>query len=238
MNSRDDIKAKIAKLMALGNDPSANVNEAETALRHAAALMRKHAIEEAEIADATGTKPTWQWGSSFVAANPGQPQTATSSWLGVIALGVSILTDTKSAWTRDPLLGTGIAFQGELGDINYAEYLQAMLRDAVRNEAARFVGSRSEKETFRRAMAGRLQERMKQLKMEQRSAMQDAAVGEKAMVLRDSKIALRDEQFGKQEIRRSSRRHAEAFAHNAGRDAGNKVGFGRPVGYTTRALAH
>lgn len=47
------IRARVAKLMALGKDRAASEQEAETALRQAAKLMAKYAINASEIPDGT-----------------------------------------------------------------------------------------------------------------------------------------------------------------------------------------
>lgn len=143
-------KVKVAKLMALASDPRANENEAESALRQAEALMRKHAIELAELVDATGEKPRYEWTRICVAAGDTKPATQTILWFGMLAVAIAQFTDTAARWAWDKKSGVCIEFRGDAPDVEYAAYLQNYIATVVRHEAASWPGSRREREDFRR----------------------------------------------------------------------------------------
>lgn len=240
MNSIEEIRAKIAKLMALGNDEGANQFEAEAALRQAEKLMRKHAIDAADIQARTGTKPVYDWQKVLVPASiPGA--TTCIGWFGSLAIAVAVFTDCAAGWRRYPQFGMCIELRGDAMDVGYACYLLKHLRDAVRRDSAAFVGNRREREDFRLAMIERIKERTASLKAEQRAAFQEAAqhgTGS-ALVVVDNKIALRDEAMGKPKYGQRKVRVGDLYARSAGAAAGDRVGFGRPVGHTpTAAIDH
>lgn len=236
---RESIKAKIAKLMALGNCETANPNEAETALRQAAFLMRKHAIEQSEIADSTGKPTEWDWFSMNIPADPTRPCISRLAWFGSLAVGIANFTDTKAAWNRLPAHGFCARFSGDSTDVIYAAYLAKLLRDTIRSESAAFAGTRAERETFRAAMVARLSARMREMRAEGIAEMR--ASGGKGLAIIDTKLAARDAEFGEARYSKTRRSAGSAFAASAGRSAGDKVGFGRPVshgGSGARALSH
>ena len=230
MDTRDAIKAKIARLMAMGTHERSNQFEAEAALRQAAALMRKHAIEQSELADATGTGPRFDWITVDVAPDPkGNTKTAVL-WIGTLAVSIAGFTDVKALWAGHPQRGMTVRFQGEATDVHYAVWLLEHLARCVRHDAGAYVGTRRERESFRRAMVARIGQRMKEIKQQQREDMRASVSESRALVLVDRKIALRDEQFGAMKVHeRRSRRPADLHAMLAGQVAGERVGFGRPV---------
>lgn len=240
-NDQEAVRAKIAKLMALAQDAGANQFEAEAAMRQAEKLMRLHAIEAADIQAATGKKPQYDWARVLVPARVPVPVTTAVTWFGSLAVAVAKFTDTAAAWKRTAEHGMCIELRGDSCDLGYAVYLQKHLRDAIRHDSNKFAGTRREREDFRRAMVGRIAERLQALKREQREAMEKVATAtSNALVIITSKIALRDEFFGhKPRYTSGGNRHYDNYALGAGRAAGDKVGFGRPIGQsTTRALEH
>lgn len=236
MNTPDEIRAKIAKLMALGQDPAANQFEAEAAMRQAEKLMRKHAIDAAEIQARTGTKPVYDWQRVLVPASVPKPATTCIGWFGSLAIAVALFTDTAAAWRRHPAHGMCIELRGDATDVAYGVYLLKHLRDCVRRDAGAFAGTRRECESFRIEMVNQIGRRMRDLKAEQEAALREAVSGT-ALVVVDSKIALRDEAMGKPKYGHSTRRAAGAdlYARAAGRAAGEAVGFGRPIDHTAPA---
>lgn len=235
MKTREEIKANIAHLMKMGYDARTNQFEAEAALRLASKLMAKHAIEQMEIEDATGTATRFDWTTMHVPANPKTPAKSSISWLGMVALGIARFTDTRATWTRNPAYGMCMTFQGDATDVLYSVYLAKNIRDTVRRESCAFVGSRRESETFRRAMVSRIIERMRELKAAQKADMAEADNGGRALVLVSNKVAERDKVFGRQRTGSTRRGSGDAFSAEHGRAAGDRVGFGKPVGSTARA---
>lgn len=232
----DNIRAKIAKLMAMAQHEGSNQFEAEAAMRQAEALMRKHAIDAAEIQARTGNKPVYNWQRVMVPAN-NPPAKTCITWFSVLGAAVARFTDCSAAWKRHVEHGMCIELRGDAVDVAYGVYLLKHLRDSVRHDASRFAGSRREREDFRMAMVARIADRMQTLKQEQREALRRAeqhATGS-ALVVVDNKIALRDAEFGAASYGKTSRNMSSNFAKNAGAAAGDRVGFGRPVGQDRRA---
>lgn len=229
-------KAKIEKLMALARDHAANQFEAEAALRQAAYLMKKHNIEEAELGAASG-KSVYNWSQVCVPLAPSGDATSTCTWLGTLGLGIGKFTDTKVDYHRTRDYGMCLRFSGTEVDVQFAVYLCKHLRDQTRLQASQFAGSRADRETFRRAMSSRVIERMEQLRREMEVEMEahPTAIGT-ALVVVNRKIVARDEQFGKQVERASSRSAANPRAYSAGQDAGNRVNLSRPLAAQRRAL--
>lgn len=239
MSDIESIKEKVAKLMALGQDPGANQFEAEAALRQASALMRKHNIELAEIAERSGQKPVYNWRTVLVPASA-TPTRQTVVWVGQLAAGIARFTDCKAEWKYGSQYGWCIAFSGDSVDVEYAVYLAKHLRDTVRAQSSVYSGGRADRETFRRAMVGRLVQRMSMLARETKEEMKAAAAtGSTALVLVDRKIALRDEHFGAMKTRTAGSRQSNYSAAAAGTRAGDKVNFNRPLGHQAKsALPH
>ena len=233
-DTTDSIKEKIAKLMAMAKDDRGNEFECEAALRQATKLMRLHNIDLAEISARTGTKPVYNWSTVNVPLNPKTPQSTTSTWIGTLAVGIAQLTDCKASYNQ--VLGHGmcIKLEGDAIDVQYAVYLLKHLRDTIRaTSAAAPFATKSDRETFRRAMVGRLRERMQAMRAESDAELRrtELTSGGTALVLVSQKIALRDAQFGKARYgHKGSSRYASHSAASAGRSAGDRVGFGRPVG--------
>lgn len=230
---RDSALRKAQKLMAMAQDGRGNDNEAERALAQAEALMRKFGIEASEVA--TETPVEYDWGSGFAPYGvPRQPAKSVPSWYGIVAMGVAKFTDTivKQQYSTDK--GYGVGFFGEASDVLFAVWLVTYLRDAVWREAKKYGGDRKANGDFRHAMACRLQARMYALRAERDVAYRDAtnSAGQTgtALVIVSDKLAKRDAQFGEQKTKSAKREYRDLSATFAGRSAGDKVGFNRPVG--------
>lgn len=225
----ETMKDKIARLMAMGNDSRTNEFEAEAALRQAAKLMRMHCIEAVELQERTGQKPVYNWRTINVPArNP--PSRVAIGWLGSIGVDIARMTDTKAEWHRTLEWGMCLKYSGDAIDVEYAVYLTKHLRDSTFAAVRAFNGDKRDKESFKRAMAARLCERMQQLNKERNDELKTPSASScKALAVIQNKIALRDEQFGKFKVKtgRSSANTNRGATY--GRQAGNNVGFGRPV---------
>lgn len=230
MDDTAAIRDKIAKLMALGQDLRANEFEAEAALRQAEKLMRAHAIDAAEIQARTGAKPAYNWQRVLIPCNPQTPGASCIGWFGSLAVAVATFTDCAAAWKRHPHYGMCIELRGDVADTGFAAYLLKHLRDDTRRESGKFAGSRRERESFRVAMVNRIAERVRELKRQQRDALRETATNcGSALVVVNNKIAERNAEFGAPSYGATRRRHGSAYAYGAGRAAGDRVGFGRPV---------
>jgi len=222
------IRTKIAKLLALARNDGAAENEAETALRMAESLMRQHGIEAAEL-DAAGQAPAFDWREVHVPAGIPAVQDM-PVWFNMIQFAIGQFCDCQTAYVRLPVHGACARFRGEFSDVEYAVWLCKYLRDDCRMQSARFNGTRSERESFRKGYAGRVCERMREAKASRREAVGNATAG-RALIVLDRKLALRDEHFGDKngDTRRASSR-VDPNALAAGRAAGERAGLARPVG--------
>lgn len=234
----ESVKEKVAKLMAMGTDGRGNEFEAEIALRQAEALMRKHGIDVAMLQDSTGAKPIYNWKSVHVPVHPKRAVKDAPLWFGWILVGVGRFTDTKVAYAAAAPHGLCAKFAGDEVDVEFAVYLCKHLRDECRNLSSLLTGA-VERETFRRGYASRVRSRMTNMRRERDAALREAVTSTgTALVVVEDKLALRDEQFGKQEYGRGGRAgigggSSNAFA--AGRAAGDRASFARPVGHTSQA---
>jgi len=233
---RDQALRKAQKLMAMAQDGRGNENEAERALSQAEALMRKFGIETSEVA--TDTPTDYDWGSGFAPYGvPRQPAKSVPTWYGIVAFGVAKFTDTIVRQQYSTEKGYGVGFYGEASDVLFAVWLVSFLRDCVWREAKKYGGDRISNADFRHAMAGRLQKRMMDLRAERDVAYQEAtnSAGQKgtALVVVSDKLARRDAEFGEQKSKNAERIPRDSQATFAGRGAGDKVGFSRPIGQTT-----
>lgn len=232
---RDQALRKAQKLMAIAQDGRGNENETERALAQAEFLMRQFGIEASEIA--TDAPQEYDWGTGFAPYGvPRQPAKSIPSWYGVVAMGVAKFTDTIVKQHYSSEQGYGVGFYGEASDVLFAVWLVTYLRDAVWRAAKKFGGDRKANGDFRHAMACRLQARMYALRAERdvayRDAVNSAGKTGTALVIVSDKLAKRDAEFGEQKTKPAKREYRDMGATLAGRDAGDKVGFNRPVGTT------
>lgn len=237
MPNLQSIREKIAALLRFGNDERGNPHECETALRHAEALMRRYQIDMAEAMSADpANAPAWNWADRMVPVS----ERRTSNpplWASWLVAGIGRLTDCKVTFTRRPgERGTFARFQGEEQDAEYGEWLYVFLRDNILAASATTHGTTA-KESFRRGMSIRLCERMKSLRAARDEELKAAVTSTgTALVVVQTKLAKRDEVFGRQTFGRSrGTRIGDYDARMAGRAAGDRVGFGRPVGQSTQA---
>ena len=232
----DDVKSKIEKLLAMANDGRGNEFEAEAALRQARKLMAKHNIDAAELSARTGEAPRYNWHRVSVPAGAPKPVESLPAWFSQLALGIARFTDCHVSAKYIPGHGACASFGGDEPDVIYAVWIAKHLRDTIRRESADYRGTRSDREDFRLGMAGRLIERMRALKAESDAELREARTASgTALAVVDNKIAMRDEAFGVQRVRQGRGRRLGHGARD-GRDAGNSVGFGRPVGQDRRAI--
>jgi hypothetical protein len=231
---RDSALRKAQKLMAVAMDGRGNENEAERALAQAETLMRQFGLEDSEVKGVAAQKD-FDWGNSFAPYGvPRQPAKSVPTWFGIIGMGVAKFTDTIVKQHYHPDSGYGVGFYGEASDVMFAQWLVTYLRDTVWREAKKYGGNRAENGDFRHAMASRLQARMYALRAERDVAFREAtnASGQKgtALMIISDKLVKRDAEFGEQKTKAAKKTYRDHAAVGAGRAAGEKVGFSRPVG--------
>jgi len=225
---------KAQKLMAVAQDGRGNENEAERALSQAEFLMRKFGIEQAEVVG-SAAKVDFDWCNDFAPYGvPRQPAKSLPLWSQFVAVGVAIFTDTIVRQHYSAEKGYGFGFYGERSDVMFAVWLFTYLRDNVWKEANKAkkqnpTWGRTDTEDFRKAMSTRLQARMKTLRKERDVAFKAAGTGTALVVVSD-KLARRDAEFGEQKFGQGKKVEARNYsAAQAGFNAGDRVGFSRPV---------
>jgi hypothetical protein len=227
----NDAKAKIEKLMAVATDGRGNEFEAEIALRQAEMLMRKHGIDVADLQERTGEKPVYTWATVLVPAGAPKPVKDAPSWFGYLITGIGKFTDTKVSYARSAEHGMCVQFQGDEIDVQYAVWLVKHLRDDCRQQSLMFTGPRYERESFRKAYAVRVQQRMAELAIERKEALRAHATSTgTALMVVENKVALRDAKFGEQRYARARSVSLHAAGAQAGRAAGDRASFNRSVG--------
>jgi hypothetical protein len=227
----DNVKDKVSKLLAMGNDERTNRFEAEAALRQADKLMRKHNIDAAELCDHTGTKPVYLWTSCTVPAidSTGRPLKKAPPWFGWLIVSIAKFTDCKVGYTY---AGRHVAakFSGEETDVEFAAWLCLHLRDDLNATSGTYPGDRADKDSFRKGYTLRIGARMDKLRAERTEAYRSTGT---ALVVVNDKIAQRDVEFGEQTYGKS--RSVTVRANSglaAGHDAGNRASLSRPIGHT------
>ncbi len=229
-----DIRDRISKLLAMATHERSNEHEAETAMRMAERLMRQHNIDAADLEAATGKQTTYQWSSVIIpVGEQAKPCNWSPMWVGFLGVGVGRFTDCRASWTDHPVYNRCMKFEGDAVDLEYAAWLLKMLRDFGYSESKSVAGKH--RETFRKAFALRLCDRMTTLRAERDVAMKAAVTktGTALMVVQ-TKLALRDAEFGKQKVRHSQTKFA-SDGFKQGRAAADRVNFNRPIGSAKQA---
>ena len=223
--------------MAVAMDSRGNDNEAERALAQAETLIRKFGIEQAEIAGAEASTD-FDWADAFHAYGPPQnPARSCPRWFQIISTGVATFTDTMARLHYDATQGYGVGFYGDRADTLFAQWLVGYLKSNVWTALASArkdhpEWGRSEAEDFRKAMAGRLATRMRDLRRERDvefSAAPNRQGTGTALVMVTDKLARRDAQFGTPKYRNARIDLRDQIAAHKGRLAGDRLGFAKPL---------
>lgn len=225
----DNVKDKINKLLAMANDARGNEHENEIAMRMAERLMREHNIEVADLEATTGKQTVYTWRSITIpVGEKAKPCAWHPLWTGFLGTGVAAFTDCKVERENDPTYMCCMKFLGDETDIEYAAWLFKKLRDFGYAESQSVPGN--QRETFRKAYAIRLCQRMRELRAERDAAMREAVTqtGTALMVVQN-KLALRDAEFGKQRIRNTRVKYASQ-GFREGKSAADRATFNRPIG--------
>lgn len=244
--TKDEAMQKIRKLLAMGTDGRGNLNEAETAMRHAQALMRKFQIDSVDevLADLKGGKEMAQDSDGPFAYPSKNRPTKVPAWVGIVAVGVGKLLTTKVDIIMDRELGARVRFSGYGPDVQFSRWMYRYLIETIHQMACQTVGSRGEREAFRYGCATTVQGRMYRMVAEQEAAdreeqeaLQRVAIGtmSSALVLFDAKKAAVEAAFGAQGVTQVKREASDARL--MGSMAGNKLNIptARPLGTDARS---
>ena len=214
------VKDKINKLLSLANDRGAAVNEAETALRQANFLMKKHAITLADIHGSDSLKLT----SRIVEqSSNGKTFKNARRWAGIVGLGVGKFCDVLVHWTT---VGghKKLLYRGEESDLEYAASLTSYILRCIESESEYHSGDKSDKNSFRVIMASRLYDRMDELRQHRFDEPESPTESSQhALVFIDEKMKRINEQFGQQQTSKAKPLSATPETHKKATDAANRV---------------
>ena len=225
------VRDRIRKLLAMATHERSNEHEAEVAMKMAEKLMRQHSIDVADLEASTGKVTAYVWATAKIAiGEKAKPMSWRPRWIGFLGMGVGEFCDCKVQWSDDPTYGCCIKFMGDEADIEFVGWLFKKLRDFGYAESKSVPGV-SAQDTFCKAYALRLIDRMKALRAERIAAMKAAVTktGTALMVIQN-KLVLRDAEFGRQGHGRKSRVKFASNGFTQGRAAADKVNFSRPLG--------
>jgi len=230
-NIDDNVVTKLRKLLAMGQDGRGNENEAETALRQAEALMRKHGLELSDVN--TAADIGYDFHRELMELEHG---VKVPIWINLLAAGIESFTDTVfhivqiRAPYADNLKVQRVLFCGVREDVMLASWLLRYLMEAIDKERKRDnVGVHVD--TYRKAAAGSLQRRMFVLREERNVAFQ-AGTGT-ALVVVDQKKAAVSEKFGSSKQQEIVSKGASDIAAK-GRAAGERITLNQQVTNETR----
>lgn len=242
---RQQMLAKVRKLLAMARDGRGNSNEEDTAMRHANKIMAEFGISEAEcdmsaIDAGEMSFGAAQCGPDGRAPEQGKIYRSMPSYAGILAVGVGRFTDSVVI-RKTTANGEMLVFQGEKEDVLLARWLFGVLVSSILAEQRKsgWTG-KGDANSFRVSAASALAQRLRNLARE-RIKMYEQAKAEsnsRALVVVDRKqneIALR---FGTQKTRSSRIGYRSSGAAIAGRDAGSRINIpaGRPIGNTSHAM--
>ena len=225
-----DVRDRIKKLLAMANDDRGNEHENETAMRMADKLMRQHNIDVADLEESSGKPASYIWATTIIPIGEHASRMVWKPmWTGFLGMGVGKFTDCKVQWSNDEKYGHCIKFMGDEQDIEYAGWLFKKMRDFGYAESKAVAGKH--RDTFLKAYAMKLTERMRKLRAERDAALKAAVTktGTALMVVQN-KVALRDAEFGAQGKGRTTRVRFASDGFVQGRAAAERVTFNRPIG--------
>lgn len=244
MSDFDRIIAKIRKLFAMANHAGSNEQEAETALRQAEALLRKHNLsmtditpEEAksDVRESVMHKYKWTPGRSPVWAN----------WLSV---EISKLTDTYVMWVPAKSNDSWVKRQqcnlcyvgGQADVITAGEMFDYLFQTINRLCDEYFEGveipptkGKTYKNSYRYGVVQRLSERMKEMIRDKEAEFQQAAgTGTSLVVVKQDAIAAhlgkQPEDLGYQRMKRQQDLRGQH--QNAGYRDGGGISLNKQLG--------
>lgn len=210
--NQDDILRRIRALMAKTTDNGATEEEALAAARKVGELVDKYELDLSSISlrEEVCIRKGVEVGRTN--AHPVQ----------YTAVAISKYTDTK-AWIGLP--NRTIHFFGLKPDVEVAIYLTHLFRTALEREwrgfGASLTHTRRHRTSFMRGMAGRLSERLEQMKADREKAK---ATGTSLVVAKGHLVS---EQFAKSGVKlgnpKPRTRRVFASSYKAGQAAGDRV---------------
>lgn len=215
---------KIRKLLALAADPSCQGAEAETAARQAAKLMAKYDITLDSLSEAE-LKEQWDLTTQdAVSCRPGKRDAkVVPSWIGIIAYGVKLYTNT-----RLHMSGPLLRFKGPRSDVEFACWLHKHLLDQCYAQSKGL--GQGEANAFRNGFAATVQSRLKAMS----SVLAEEHAANALVRVDASRQAVMDEAFGSERPASSAKVRQSQLGREAGQHA--HIGSHRPLTSSTGRL--
>lgn len=235
---RQEMLAKVRKLLAMGRDGRGNEFEEEAAMRQANKIMAAYGIAEAEVDMAAIDAGEMIFGETKCgpdgrAPEQGRVYRQMPSYAAVLSVGVARFCDAIVSRIRNEY-GDLLVFKGEKEDVLLARWIFGVLVDSILAEQKKsgWTG-RKEATEFRDAAAGKLQRRLIDLAHEREAMYAQAKVesNSRALVVVDRKKTEIATRFGIQRLKSSARRYSVSGAYYAGQEAGSRINIpsGQPL---------
>lgn len=226
------VKAKIRALVAKTTDNGASEAEAMSAMTKVGELLETFNLSMGDVSEVREE-----------ACDTGDFQTY-SKHAGIasdVAVAVAAFTNTK-AWLTREINGVVIKFFGVETDVELAKYITSVITSCFEGEYKTFKESETYKNynghrrvlntDFRRGFAGRINDRLYELKANATKEYSNNTGTALVVVEKDKYV---QEEFDKLNMRlrktyRQTRYVRSGGAYSAGASAGNKVNLNRPVG--------
>lgn len=224
---RDDAMRKIKACMNLAECVGAQGDEVTNALRMAEKLMKKFAIDMAELVQ-QGKQINFEFTEEVVNFDNTKKVKKVPLWYSWMAVSVAKFTDSIAVLNYDYVAGAGVRFKGHREDVVFAGWLlqhfKETLRRATRDASC---GSPEGRETFRKAFAQGVCH-----KLNAERAKRPSEMPKNALIVVDQKIVERDKHFGHGEAYKTSksRKVFQDFEnYTKGYQAGKSVSVNKPI---------
>ncbi len=231
---RDSLLDKIRALLSKTVSNGCTEHEALAALDKARAMMDAYEVSEEEL------KLAKEEAAILKEDNDRDPHNI--KWY--LSTGIAAFCDVK-VWRRGGARGT-LIFCGLPSDVAFADWLMQSLVGFVQSELANhLMGCVAPKGERRFIINGfvagcttRISHRMRELARQSKAAPATSSNSQALVVVKSNAIAEKVSALGLHfsKARRRSQRRMDGAAFGAGRAAGDRASFGRPVGAGAAAL--
>jgi hypothetical protein len=223
---REKLYAKVRALLAKTQENGCTEQEAMAALAKARAMMDAYEISDDELQLTKAEKAIIRTTQAM------HDKYGVRQWLHV---GIGMFCNCKTWWS-----GTQkqVVFCGLPADVDLANWLLDSLEAFVRRELVEFLMNDTTPRGYRRRVingfvfgcTARIRERLADLMRQSEQAAATHVNSRALVVVRDRAIAEAMETAGVRLRLRTAHRKSDDRAHAAGKAAGERASFGRPVG--------
>lgn len=240
------VMRRIAKLLAIAQDPRANSEEASAAAGMAERIMRKYQIDNVDAVSAELQQGLAEsFDSVFVGGTldlNAENVKSCSGWAGILAVPVAELNACQARYSRDRVKGKCIQFSGYKGDVGVCKYIYEYIVTNMAAAAKRYMKengcTRSETESFRRGFVNAVCAKLRKEMADKQREMQQAATSRDLVVVKENAVA---KHFGDVNYSKRSSRSASRSGYSEGYDQGsqfdpNRRGVGSNGGSNTQRI--